>query len=520
MFKKVILLISLIIKLKSKEFIMKKNSSENNEFNPYIFNFTLDNTSISHLSIFDTSNSYIQIQGENVTNDSLEHFFINENKFYYIITNNISDKDYFGIVGISNKDKITPYIINHENIDQKQYSYLSMLESEKENTGYINFIQKENNEAIMSFGKIERIFNQSSSRICQCNDQYWSCEISTLKVGGKEIYSTSDNNKEYGIFSISEENIIAPYSSGKQIIEFYKNKIEELFGITCNEAFTCEYFNYEDLPDLSFVMKGGIGIMALSIDLFKILDNYTLEFKIKLGNKNDKSNNWYLGEPVVKNYNFLLNYSKGNANLTIIPSSLSGFILIIVACVGGFLFLFIFIMFIYCMSKKEKQSKKFTLEKFDNNKYGDEVYFGKDTIHEKIEENEEKEEKEEEDEKSDNNDKGENENNKILKKNDSDSDSNSENDIEIKNYIEKNKLENYEEESINEDSFNIGNGIINDSFTQNNLDNLIKYNNNSDNNIINNNTNNNSEAIHVELSLNKYGDRDNDENEIFIKKNK
>ena len=101
-----ILLIALITELKSKEFIMKKNSSENNEFKPYIFNFTLDNTSISHLSIFDTSNSYIQIQGENVTNDSLEHFFFFFNKLYYIIKNNISDKYYFGIVGISNRIKL------------------------------------------------------------------------------------------------------------------------------------------------------------------------------------------------------------------------------------------------------------------------------------------------------------------------------------------------------------------------------------------------------------------------------
>ena len=103
---------------------------------------------------------------------------------------------------------------------------------------------------------------------------------------------------------------------------------------------------------------------------------------------------------------------------------------------------------------------------------------------------------------------------------------------EYKNYIEKNKLENYEEESITEESMNIGNGIINDSFTQNNLDNLIKYNNNNNNNHnINNNkfnnninniiTNNNSESINVELSFNKYGDKDDDdENEIFIKKNK
>ena len=85
-------------------------------------------------------------------------------------------------------------------------------------------------------------------------------------------------------------------------------------------------------------------------------------------------------------------------------------------------------------------------------------------------------------------------------------------------------MENYEEESINEDSFNIGNGIINDSSTQNNLNNLIKYNNinntNKNNcNISNIITNNNPESINVELSFNKYGDKDYDENEIFIKKN-
>ena len=131
----------------------------------------------------------LQIQGENDT-DSVETFYINGNKFYYIKTNKISNKEYFGILGIIE-------------IDKNQYSYLSVLESEEENTGYINFIQKENNEATMSFGKIERIFNQSSSRSSQYNDQYWNCEISTLKVGRNEIYSITDNNKEYGIFLIS-----------------------------------------------------------------------------------------------------------------------------------------------------------------------------------------------------------------------------------------------------------------------------------------------------------------------------
>ena len=48
---------------------------------------------------------------------------------------------------------------------------------------------------------------------------------------------------------------------------------------------TCDYFNYEDLPDLYFAMKGGMGVMALSIDMFKILSNFKLELKLKYRKK-------------------------------------------------------------------------------------------------------------------------------------------------------------------------------------------------------------------------------------------
>jgi len=111
-------------------------------------------------------------------------------------------------------------------------------------------------------------------------------------------------------------------------------------------------------------MKGGIQIMALSIDLFKILKNYSLEFKIKYySHSNPFGIDWYLEEPVVKNYNFLLNYTdENNVELIIIPSSLNGFILIIIACVGGFLFLFIFLTIIYCVSKNDKKKEEIIIE--------------------------------------------------------------------------------------------------------------------------------------------------------------
>ena len=165
---------------------------------------------------------------------------------------------------------------------------------------------------------------------------------------------------------------------------------------------TCDYFNYEDLPDLYFEMKGGIGVMALSVDMFKILTNYRLEFKLKYINSEENSliNKWILGEPATKNYNFFANFTdKEKTYLIIVPSSLDGFILILIATIGGIVFLFIFLIIIYCSAKKENKMKK--------NYFGDKRFNSKTTfysgdknyINEPIEEhdNEIEEEKEEND---------------------------------------------------------------------------------------------------------------------------
>ena len=250
--------------------------------------------------------------------------------------------------------------------------------------------------------------------------------------------------------------------------------------------------------------------MALSIDLFKILNDYSLEFKIKYVNTTgSNNNNWYLGEPVIKNYNFLLNYTdESNVELIIKPSSLNGFILIIVACVGGFLFLFLFLTIIYCVSKKDKKRKNyFSGWNLKGKKNSDYFYMAKNSyIQEKIEENEEEELKSEESENSEKSDNSNNSDNKDNKSNKSD---------DNKYNIEEKKLDDDEIE---------GSGLINEDYLGINIDdNLMINNTNNINNINNENNNristNQNNPINVELSINNYNDENEDEDDLMINHN-
>lgn len=511
----------LIEKFTSKEIKLKKTSNDNNEYNPYVFNFTLNddnnNTLIKYPSIFDTTQLHILVKDENLMDnisEIQENIIIKNTTFYYYKTNYnknlILNNGYYGIIGLSNKTKDEKFSYSNTSL------YLQIIEKEEEDNKnfkkYVNFIQNEN-EASMIFGSIDSIFEKSNPRTCKCVNAYWSCKINYLKIGSNKIdISTS----QHGIFSISEENILAPKAGGDKIIDYYNNKIKELFGIVCNKTgkqivyMRCDYFNYEDLPDLSFVMESGFSIMALSIDLFKILKNFTLEFKIKYKNDSEDSNIWYLGEPVVKNYNFLLNYTdKSNVKLLIIPSSLNGFILIIVACVGGFLFLFIFLTIIYCVSKNDK---KFAKRKsyFSNwnlglrNTNNSFISHRNTYIKEKVEEN------------SDEDEKSESSESKSESKSDdkSDSESSGSNDSEKRN-VEEKKLDD-DEENIIENNENIQNINIQENNINNNLILNTSVIDTKDKFYIN--PKNKINPVHVELSINNYDDEDNDENNELIGK--
>ena len=361
---------------------MQKENSKNNEFNRYIFNLTLDNKLHIYPSYFnmcsfyihnyDDLNNFPMFSKENVFNIS-----INDQTFNYINTSTGLYNKTYTSVGISKNLTNFKEFSDIEEYNKTYFCFLDMVAKEQEKHksykgSFISFIQKENDRAVMSFGELDSQFDTSLSHQCQSEyGYYFSCQVSSIKIGVNEIYSPSSARQEIAIFSISDEYIILPNKAGNETILYYNKKIKELFSVECKDEskendeminITCDYFNYEYLPDLYFEMKGGMGVMALSIDMFKLLSNFKMELKLKYRKKpediNINSYLWILGEPVTKNYNFFVNYTdKEKPYLIIVPSSLNGFILILVATGGGFLFLFIFLIIVYCSAKKENKLK-------------------------------------------------------------------------------------------------------------------------------------------------------------------
>ena len=531
MFKKIIFYILfklLTVEICSNSFLMHKENTQNNEFNQYIFNLSLDNQEYIYPSYFNMKTFYIHILDNKTeipifSKDDVFNISIRNQTFHYLNTS--KSEKYYASVGISrNFTNFKEFQnIEKENQNKSDFCFLNMIEKEQENNksykgSYISLIQKENDEAIMSFGEFDSQFDTGISRQCQSEyGYYFSCQVSSIKIGVSEIYTSSTSKLEIGIFSISDEYIILPNKAGNETIIYYIKKIKELSGVECKDEsgendemvnITCDYFNYEDLPDLYFEMKGGMGVMALSVDMFKILSNYKVELKIKYRKKTEEiSTNfykWILGEPVTKNYNFFVNYTdKEKPYLIIVPSSLNGFILILVATVGGFLFLFIFLIIIYCSAKKENKLKNSFEEKgrYRNNFFS----MDKNYINESIEEDgNEIEEKDEEDE--DNIDKDDNDNidNNLIDNDNIDNDADK----------EENKLLNHQ---MNDELKNLKiNDIKNDKLDNNKIINNNKNNKNEKD--INTNTNNIQKNINnegMELISNNVEDA-TDENDTFL----
>ena len=391
MFKKIIfyiLLKLLIVEICSISYLMHKENSENNEFNPYIFTLTLDNQLNIYPSYFNMCSFYIRaFEDKNdfpiFSKENIFNISIHNQSFNYINTSTGVYNKTYASVGISKNFTNFKEFSNIEEYNKSYFCFLDMIAKEQENNqdykgSFISFVQKENDKAVMSFGELDSKFDTGISNQCQIEyGYYFSCQVSSIKIGVNEIYSSSTVRQEIGIFSISDEYIILPNKAGNETTIYYTKKIKELFDVECKDEssekdemsnITCDYFNYEDLPDLYFEMKGGMGVMALSIDMFKILSNFKLELKLKYRKKPEDINInlylWILGEPVTKNYNFFVNYTDTEKPyLILVPSSLNGFILIMVATGGGFLFLFVFLIIIICSTRKDKKLKKNIEEK-------------------------------------------------------------------------------------------------------------------------------------------------------------
>ena len=115
----------------------------------------------------------------------------------------------------------------------------------------------------------------------------------------------------------------------------------------------CKRFNFAELPDFNIILDGEIYLIALSFDLFKEKNDTHVYFKILLNEANAREY-WYLGDPIIKNYNFLFDYSKpGNETITIVQSDkYESLIIIIFFIISSFITLLFYIFHIVARVKK------------------------------------------------------------------------------------------------------------------------------------------------------------------------
>ena len=378
-----------------KEFELTREEIEGEEnkeeiFSPYKFSSEIF---AKGDYVFDTASFYSwrnnlkktdigEYEYKNKKNENLKGTLkFNDLNLDYIEINSKKYNDYFGAICIPKnipdriKEKINPD--NDENI---KYSYLDLINSElKNNEKYINYIQDSINTGKMIFGKKNDIFDEEKShkeiKSCSCispkdteieNEflNFWNCKIDSFLVNSIKMpssYSTSINGDIFAIFAIEEEYIIAPKITGTEIINLYKDLIEDNYDTSCAlEMFSndikimqCKSFNFAELPDFNIILDGEIYLIALSFDLFKEKNDTHVYFKILLNQANTREY-WYLGDPIIKNYNLLFDYTTpGKESITIVQSDkYESMIIILFFCISSFITLLFYIFLIILRLRK------------------------------------------------------------------------------------------------------------------------------------------------------------------------
>ena len=385
----------------TKEFDLTREeieiTADNEEaFSPYTFysnifdegNYAFDTASFISWK-YDLANEEV---GEytliNKKNENLKGTIkYNEENMNYIKLNNDNENyknkynNNFGAVCIpkSVPDRIKEEISsgNNDNTDNVKYSFLDLVKTELgENEKYINYIQDTINTGQITFGEKNKIFDKEK-KSCSCisppntdveNEylNFWNCKIDSFFMGSLKFpasYSIALNGEIIAIFAIEEEYIIAPKITGSEIINYYKELIDDNYDTSCElQNFTdntkimlCKSFNFAELPDFNIILDGEIYLIALSFDLFKEKNDTHVYFKIILNEANTREY-WYLGDPIIKNYNFLFNYTeKGNETVTIVQSDkYESKTIILFFCISSFITLLFYIFIIIIQVKKIK----------------------------------------------------------------------------------------------------------------------------------------------------------------------
>ena len=385
-------------------------STENNveeKFLPYTYTSNID----SEKYIFDTASFYSwkndldgakndDIAGYNFINKkneimdgiikinslNMEYIEINSNKYLNKVWSICIPKNFPERLKQEIDNNINNNKKDNDNINNIKYNYLDILSNDlKEEEKYINYIQDSISTGQISFGSKNEIFdaekNNKEIKSCTCisppdtekeNEflNFWNCKIDSFYINNDKMpssYSISISGEIFAIFAIEEEYIIAPKLTGTEIINYYNNLINNNYDVSCNleyfkpniKIMACETFNFAELPDFNILLDGEIYLIAFSFDLFKIKNETHILFKILLNEANTKEY-WYLGDPIIKNYNFLFDYRyPGNETISIVQSDkYESKTIILFFCVSAFITVLFYTFLIIFLVKKLKNGNK------------------------------------------------------------------------------------------------------------------------------------------------------------------
>ena len=407
---------------KQKEFDLtrEENTNKDNDeeiFSPYIFSSKILGEGDY---MFATASFLSWKNNKNNINNKYEYSLISkkneiilgeikytEDKMNYIEIKTDKYNNNFGVIcipkSIPERKKIEINLENFDDFDNYNYSYLDLIKNElDEDEKYINYIQETINKGTIIFGKQDDIFdkniNHKEIKTCSCisppnleieNEflNFWNCKIDSFFINNIKLpasYSIALNGEIIAIFAIEEEFIIAPSITGTEVINYYKELIDKNYDTSCElqnytnnytintKMMICKSFNFAELPDFNIILDGEIYLIALSFDLFKEINDSYVYCKILINEANTREY-WYLGDPIIKNYNFLFNYtSPGNETITIVQSDkYESMTIILFFCISSIItllfYIFIIITRVRAINKenqkfqdkaKRKQSKK------------------------------------------------------------------------------------------------------------------------------------------------------------------
>ena len=231
-------------------------------------------------------------------------------------------KDYSGVLGVKK-------IVNYNDDDSGSYSFLFISNLFKKNIiDYRSLMieYKSDKKGEITIGQnIMNIKDYYDRCISQINKDdferfkfFWYCNLKQIKeINDTIVYenntifiSSTDYANYYFVFDTASKYIEAPQKELKFIfslvIRLSNEKCFMRFMDSEHDMIVCNRdFDIRKVPDIKFKMNEKI-LTIYSKDLFDFVDDHYV-FKVIESNGEET---WFMGEPLIKNYQLILDYEK------------------------------------------------------------------------------------------------------------------------------------------------------------------------------------------------------------------